>query len=71
MNVDEFPYERVCAVDHGISFFCGFVSSDRRHCIYHTKILKRANVWFEDRDFEKSLLFRGNDLQVCTSTKVT
>lgn len=33
-----------------------------RHAQYHTKILKRALKWEKD-DFEKSLLFRGDDLQ--------
>jgi len=35
---------------------------DLRHARYHTKLLTRAIEW-ERHDFEKSLLFHGNDLQ--------
>jgi len=35
---------------------------DMRHARYHTKLLTRAIEW-ERKDFEKSLLLHGNDLQ--------
>jgi len=38
-------------------------STDMRHARYHTKLLIRAIEW-ERKDFEKSLLLTGNDLQV-------
>jgi len=38
------------------------LDTDLRHARYHTKLLTRAIDW-ERHDFEKSLLFHGNDLQ--------
>eukprot|EP00823_Brevimastigomonas_motovehiculus_P003831 TRINITY_DN23_c0_g1_i1.p1 TRINITY_DN23_c0_g1~~TRINITY_DN23_c0_g1_i1.p1 ORF type:complete len:271 (-),score=50.90 TRINITY_DN23_c0_g1_i1:1588-2400(-) len=38
------------------------LDSDLRHACIHTKILTRAIEW-ERHDFEKSLLFKGKDLQ--------
>jgi len=38
------------------------LDTDLRHARYHTRLLMRAIDW-ERHDFEKSLLFYGNDLQ--------